>query len=81
MIVTPMLALCTAMPQAAVLGTSLLCMVPPSAAALVQHWRLGNVDPRLGAALAAGTLLGGAAGSRVAVHVPNGMLQTFLGGL
>lgn len=72
MIVTPMLSLCTSMPQAAVLGTSLLCMVPPSLAALVQHWRLGNVDPKLGAALALGTLVGGGVGSHVAVQVPNG---------
>ena len=57
-IVTPLLALVSPLPQAAVLGTSLLAMLPPSAVALLQHRALGNVDVRMGAALAAGTALG-----------------------
>ena len=38
-IVTPLLALLTPFSQATVLGTSLLSMIPPASAALVQHSR------------------------------------------
>lgn len=74
-IVTPLLALVSPLPQAAVLGTSLLAMLPPSAVALLQHRALGNVDFRMGAALAAGTALGGAVGSGMAVDAPRGALE------
>ena len=75
MIVTPLLALTQPYAQATVLGTSLLAMVAPSTAALFQHWRLGNVDPRLAAALALGTAAGGAVGSAAAVQAPPGVLE------
>ena len=74
-IVTPLLALVSPLPQAAVLGTSLLAMLPPSAVALLQHRALGNVDVRMGAALAVGTALGGAVGSGMAVDAPRGALE------
>ena len=57
------------------LGTSLLAMLPPSAMALAQHHRLGNVDPRMGLTLAAGTAVGGALGSGLAVDAPRGALE------
>jgi hypothetical protein len=41
-IVTPLHALISPLPQAAVLGTSLLAMLPPSAVALAQHYRQGR---------------------------------------
>lgn len=77
-VVTPLLATLTPLPQAAVLGTSLLAMLPPSAVALWQHNRMGNVDARLGAALAIGTAIGGGIGSRVAADeelLPRGALE------
>ena len=58
--------------QTAVLGSSLLAMVPPSCVGLAQHARLGNVDWRMAAALAAGTAVGSFAGSKVAVNAPTG---------
>ncbi len=58
--------------QAGVLGSSLLAMVPPSCVALAQHARLGNVDWRMAAGLAAGTAVGSFAGSKVAVDAPAG---------
>ena len=73
-IVTPVLALLMPYGQATVLGTSLLAMVAPSAAALLQHARLGNVDWRLAAGLAAGTVVGSAAGSMTALNAPPGEL-------
>ena len=74
-LVTPLLALVSPLPQAAVLGTSLLAMLPPSVVALGTHYRMGNVDPRMGAALAVGTALGGAFGSSFAVDAPRGALE------
>ena len=74
-VVTPLLALVSPLPQASVLGTSLLAMLPPSAMALAQHHRLGNVDPRMGLTLAAGTAVGGALGSGLAVDAPRGALE------
>lgn len=38
-VVTPLLALLMPYGQATVLGTSLLAMIPPSLAGLLQHWR------------------------------------------
>ena len=80
-IVTPLLALTTPLTQATVLGTSLLAMLPPSAAALFSHARMGNVDVKIGAALALGCALGGFFGSGLAVDAPEGALETafFLG--
>ena len=61
--------------QAGVLGSSLLAMVAPSCVGLAQHARLGNVDWRMAAGLAAGTALGSFAGSKVAVNAPTGKLS------
>ena len=47
----------------------------PSVVALGTHYRMGNVDPRMGAALAVGTALGGAFGSSFAVDAPRGALE------
>ena len=49
-------------------------MVPPSCVGLAQHARLGNVDWRMAAGLAAGTAVGSFAGSKVAVDAPAGQV-------
>ncbi|GBF95652.1 4-toluene sulfonate uptake permease [Raphidocelis subcapitata] len=74
-IVTPMLAVATSLPHAAVLGTSLAAMIPPSLVGLLQHARMGNVDVRMGAALAAGTAMGSYVGSAAALAAPPGVLE------
>jgi uncharacterized membrane protein YfcA len=74
-VVTPMLAVATSLPQTAVLGTSLAAMIPPSFVGLLQHARMGNVDVRMGAALAAGTAIGSYAGSAAALAAPPGVLE------
>ncbi|KAL0032211.1 hypothetical protein WJX77_011097 [Trebouxia sp. C0004] len=74
-VVTPLLAILTPLSQAGVLGSSLLAMVPPSCVGLAQHARLGNVDWRMAAGLAAGTAVGSFAGSKVAVDAPAGVLE------
>jgi uncharacterized membrane protein YfcA len=74
-IVTPLLAITTDLPQATVLGTSLLAMLLPSAAALNQHRKMKNVDWRIGTALALGCAVGGFVGSGFAVDAPKGALE------
>ncbi|KAF8062675.1 hypothetical protein HT031_004004 [Scenedesmus sp. PABB004] len=74
-VVTPLLALAGGGAQQVVLGTSLAAMVLPSLVGLGQHARLGNVDWRMAAGLAAGTTLGSYAGSRLALTAPPGVLE------
>ena len=74
-IVTPLLAITTDLPQATVLGTSLLAMLLPSAAALNQHQKMKNVDWRIGTALALGCAVGGFVGSGFAVDASKGALE------
>lgn len=74
-LVTPLLAAATPLSQAAVVGTSLLAMIPPSIVALGTHYRMGNVQPRIAAALAVGTALGSGVGSSLAVDAPRGFLE------
>lgn len=74
-IVTPLLAISQPYDQATVLGTSLLAMIAPSFVGLIQHWRMGNVDPRMALALSVGTAVGGIAGSSIAVSSPKGVLE------
>lgn len=50
-------------------------MVLPSLIGLAQHQRLGNVDWRMAAALAAGTTVGSYVGSNAAVAAPAGVLE------
>lgn len=74
-IVTPLLALCTGLPQMTVVGTSLAGMVAPSGMALAQHARLGNVDWRMAAALAAGSYIGSLSGSQLVLQAPPFLLE------
>ncbi|KAG2454981.1 hypothetical protein HYH02_000807 [Chlamydomonas schloesseri] len=74
-IVTPLLTIATGLPQLSVLGTSLAAMVLPSVIGLAQHARLGNVDVLMAAGLVLGTTLGSSAGSRLALELPDGVLE------
>ena len=74
-IVTPMLAITSQLDHSVILGTSLVSMVPPAAAGLVQHYRMGNVDWKLCLGLVLGTSVGGAAGSNIALQAPPGTLE------
>jgi uncharacterized membrane protein YfcA len=74
-IVTPLLAVLMPQEQTTILGTSLLSMIPPSAVALAQHAKLGNVDWRMALGLAGGTAIGGAIGSAAAIQAPPGILE------
>lgn len=48
---------------------------PPATASSPSLFRLGNVDWRMAAALAAGTAVGGIGGSNLAVQAPPGVLE------
>ncbi|KAG2440222.1 hypothetical protein HXX76_004334 [Chlamydomonas incerta] len=74
-IVTPLLTIATGLPQLSVLGTSLAAMVLPSLIGLAQHARMGNVDVLMAAGLVVGTTLGSSAGSRLALELPDGVLE------
>jgi len=61
-------------------GTSLCAMIPPALVGVAQHYRLGNVNWRMGAALAVGTAAGGTAGSMLALQAPEGALELAFAG-
>lgn len=77
-IVTPLLAITTSLDHSVILGTSMTGMIAPSIVGMVQHYRMGNVDPRLLVGLVIGTGLGGFLGSKIVVSpdLPSGSLET-----
>jgi uncharacterized protein len=61
-------------------GTSLLILLPPiGLGALREYWKNGQVDLRAGIYCAAGFLLGGYVGGRIAVPMPSRYLQAIFG--
>jgi len=62
-------------------GTSLFILLPPiGLGALRQYWKAGNVDLRAGILCAAGMVLGGYIGGKIAVPMSTQMLKGFFGG-
>jgi hypothetical protein len=61
-------------------GTSLFILVPPlGIGALYEYWKQGQVDLRAGILCALGMLLGGYAGSLVALPMPSKILKGLFG--
>jgi uncharacterized membrane protein YfcA len=61
-------------------GTSLLILLPPvGLGALRQYWKQGQVDLRAGILCAIGILLGGYAGSLIAMPMSSRHLQGYFG--
>lgn len=56
-------------------GTSLAIIIFVAAAAVLRYWSLGNVDWRLAAILALGSVLGGYVGARIMPAVPAKQLR------
>ena len=75
---TPLLAITTSLDHSVILGTSMTGMIAPSIVGMAQHYRMGNVDPRLLVGLVIGTGLGGFLGSKIVVSpdLPSGSLET-----
>jgi uncharacterized membrane protein YfcA len=62
-------------------GTSLFILLPPiGLGALRQYWTAGNVDLRAGILCAAGMILGGYIGGKIAVPMSTQLLKGFFGG-
>jgi len=63
-IVVPLMALTGCFQWPAIMATSLLAMIPTSAASAMTHYRMGNVVVRLVPALVGGTAMGAFTGSK-----------------
>lgn len=74
-IITPALAVFTPISQSSFVATSLVAMILPSLAGLVQHSRLGNVDWKMGGMLALGTCVGSLSSASSAVHAPDFVME------
>ncbi len=74
-VITPCLAAFSAMPHLTILGTAMLTMVPATISGTLQHHAVNNILWPQAGALAAGSLLGAAAGSNVAVAVSEDSLR------
>jgi uncharacterized membrane protein YfcA len=72
---TPFLAAFSSMPHLTVLGTAMLTMIPATISGTLQHHAAGNILWPQAAALAAGSMLGAAAGSNVALIVSEDALR------
>ena len=74
-IFTPFLAAFSSMPHLTVLGTAMLTMIPATISGSLQHHAAGNILWPQAAALAAGSMLGAAAGSNIALIVSEDALR------
>lgn len=80
LVLVPALAYLFHMSQHSAQGTSLLILLPPvGLGALREYWRRGHVDLRAGMLSAAGMLLGGYAGSLIAIPMQARHLRMFFG--
>lgn len=73
----PPLVILAGMPQHLAQGTSLLAMVPISAAGSFNYYRLGNISKEITAGLAPGAAFGGLMGASFASSVPELYLKLF----
>jgi uncharacterized protein len=79
-VLVPALAYLLHMDQHSAQGTSLLILLPPvGLGALREYWKQGQVDLRAGILSAAGMLLGGYAGSRIALPMQTRHLKAWFG--
>ena len=79
-VLVPAMVYLLRMDQHTAQGTSLLILLPPvGLGALRQYWKRGQVDLRAAILCAAGILLGGYAGSLIAMPMPSRHLQGFFG--
>lgn len=76
---TAAIAVLTDLPMKVVIGTSLTSMVPPSLVAAVAYMRMGQIRRAIVPPLLAGSVLGSACGSRIALHLPENVLQVGIG--
>jgi len=73
--VTPLLSLVSGMPQHAVVGTSMVAMIFPSAVSLYTHHTLGNVKWQVGKMLLVGSAGGAALGVTAAQQADDATMK------
>jgi len=76
-LVTPLLALSSDMPQHSIVGTSMVAMVLPAAASLYTHHTLGNVKWQVGRMLLVGSAVGAAVGVTIAQRLDDASMKKF----
>ena len=79
-VITPLLALTTDLPQQSVLGTSLLSMVAPAVSGSYVQMQRGLLAPRLVVPLSVGCVAGGVLSSRVALSARQDHLRLLFSG-
>ncbi len=78
-VLAPLFVLGLGMPQQLAQGCSLAARLPATLAGSWENWRLGNLCQPLVLPLAIGALAGAAAGSHLALALPEAHLRTFFG--
>lgn len=80
-VLVPALVYLLGMDQHVAQGTSLFILLPPlGIGALREYWKQGQVDLRAGILCAAGMLVGGYLGGRIAVPLDSRQLKGLFGG-
>jgi hypothetical protein len=74
-VITPALAAFSSMPHLSILGTAMLTMIPATVSGTLQHAAARNILWPQAAALAAGSVVGAAAGSNAALVVSDDALR------
>ena len=80
LVIVPGLILLAGMTPKQAAGTSLAALLlPVGILGAIEYWRGGHVDVRIAALLALGILIGAFIGARVAIGLPNELLQRAFG--
>jgi hypothetical protein len=80
LVIVPALILLLGMTPKLASGTSLAALLlPVGILGAIEYWRAGYVDVRLGLLLAVGILIGAFIGARVAIGLPNELIQRAFG--
>ena len=81
-IIVPSLVFIFGLTQHQAQGTTLALMVPPiGLLAAYTYWKSGYVNIKIAAFVCAGFFIGGLIGSKIAVDIPESLLQKIFGGI
>ena len=80
LVIVPALILLVGMAPKQAVGTSLAALLlPVGILGAIEYWRAGYIDVRLAVLLALGILIGAYIGARVAMGLPNELIQRAFG--
>ena len=81
-IIVPSLVFIFGLTQHQAQGTTLALMVPPiGLLAAYTYWKSGYVNIKIAAFVCAGFFIGGLLGSKIAIDIPETLLQKIFGGI